>query len=66
MRISAIDNSITGGRRNVLLYKKLSASNGIAIGVVEDFGLDEFRLRLQGGFMRCVPVLIRNMRYIDR
>jgi hypothetical protein len=46
MRISAIDNLITGGRRNVLLCKKLSASNGIAIGGIEDFGFDEFRLRL--------------------
>ena len=48
------------------MCKKLSASNGIAISVVKDFGLDEFRLRLQGGFMRYVPILIRNMRYINR
>ena len=49
-----------------MLCKKLSASNGIAIGVVEDFGLDEFYLRLQAGFMRCIPVLIWNMRHINR
>ena len=49
-----------------MLCKKPSASNGIAIGVVEDFGLDEFRLRLQGGFIRCIPVLIWNIRHINR
>ena len=48
------------------MCKKLSASNGIAIGVVKDFGLDEFRLRLQGSFIRCIPVLIWNIRHINR
>ena len=48
------------------MCKKLSASNGIAISVVKDFGLDEFRLRLQGSFMRCILMLIWNMRHINR
>ena len=50
----------------MLLCKKLSASYGIAIGIVKDFGLDEFRLRLQGSFMRCILMLIWNMRHINR
>ena len=49
-----------------MLCKKPSASNSITIGVIEDFGLDEFRLYLQGSFMRCIPVFIRNMRHINR
>jgi len=37
----------------------------LLIGIVKDFGFDEFRLRLQGGFMRCISVLIGDVRYMN-